>query len=149
MERKRKSGLSVPVERVFHAQVLKELGTVMEARGLKLVSGGPEGLATLAARRCWVKLQLEADGTVTCCLYDVNGGGLYELDGYLLLFGEQNLQNSRNLGWIAEVLGSRIMDGPLAGDFSWGKDYWLLVEELLTVVEELVPVLRRGRGRGH
>ena len=148
MERKRDFG---PVERVFHARVRDVMGGVMVARGLRLLSGGPEGIATLAASRCWVKIQVHGDGEVSCCLYDVVKGGIYDLRGYLRLVGcgclEQNSRNSQNfrtLEGIGEVLGSAVLDGPLGGDFSWAADYWLLVEELRDLRREVVPVLRRG-----
>ena len=151
MERKGKSGPVGPVERVFHARVREVLGGVMAARGLRLLSGGPVGIATLAASRCWVKIQVHGDGEVSCCLYDVVKGGIYDLRGYLRLMqcgcleqNSQDLQNSQNLHSIGAALASPLLDGPLAGDFSWAADYWLLVEELRDLRREVVPVLRRG-----
>ena len=151
MEAKVKPGAVAPAERAFHAQVREAMGAVMAARGLRLLSGGPEGIATVANARCWVKLQLHGDREVSCCLYDVVGGGIYDLRGYLRLVGyeclNQNLQNSpnyRTLVGIGAALGSAVLDGPLCGDFSWAADYWLLVEELRDLRREVVPVLRRG-----
>ena len=142
MEAKVKPGAVVPIERVFHAQVREVLDGVMAARGLRLLSGGPEGIATLANVRCWVKLQLHGDGEVTCCLCDVAKGGIYDLRGYLRLMHCGCM--IRTVEDVGDALASPWLDGPLGGDFSWAGDYWMLVEEVRDLRREVVPVLRRG-----
>ena len=142
IEVKVKPGAVAPAERLFHAQVSEVLGGVMVARGLRLVSGGPEDIATLAIARCWVKLQIHGDREVTCCLCDVAKGGIYDLRGYLRLM--HCGCEIRTLADVGEALASNMLDGPLGGDFSWAADYWLLVEEMRDLRREAVPVLRRG-----
>ena len=142
MERKGKSGPVGPVKRVFHARVREVLGGVMAARGLRLLSGGPEGIATLTTVACWVKLQIHGDREVTCCLCDVAKGGIYDLRGYLRLM--HCGCEIRTLADVGEALASNMLDGPLGGDFSWAADYWMLVEEMRDLRREAVPVLRRG-----